>query len=144
MLLFPQFFCHLCSWFGWYCCTRTLTNSMETTITCVALHYFPFPGFQTRSRCFLVSYSCLNVKLITRIRITYTHTPMFLSSKKYLALVALAVIVRPTALIVWFPLLTYHFWQEQNKLRLVTRTYIPIGFVALITNRLFISFCVLH
>lgn len=56
---------------------------------------------------------------------------MFFSSKKYLALVALAVVVRPTALIVWFPLLMYHFWQEQNKLRLITHTYIPIGFVPL-------------
>lgn len=93
------FFCHLCSWFSWYCCTRTLTNSMETTITCLALFYFPLPGSQTHS------------------------------SKKYLTLVAMAVIVRPTALIVWFPLLMHHFWQEDNKLRLITRDYIPIGFV---------------
>lgn len=45
-----QFFCYLCSWFSWYCCTRTLTNSMETTITCLALFYFPLPGSKTHSR----------------------------------------------------------------------------------------------
>lgn len=94
------FLCHLCSWFTWYCSTRTLTNSMEATITCLALSYFPLPGSKTHS------------------------------SKKYLTLVALAVVVRPTALIVWFPLLMYHFWQEDDKLRLVTHNYIPIGTLA--------------
>lgn len=37
-------FCHLTSWFTFYCATRTLTNSMETTLTIVALYYFPWPG----------------------------------------------------------------------------------------------------
>lgn len=45
-----QFFCHLCSWFSWYCCTRTLTNSMETTITCLALCYFPLSESKTHGR----------------------------------------------------------------------------------------------
>ncbi|CAK6954871.1 GPI mannosyltransferase 3 [Scomber scombrus] len=98
------FFCHMCSWFSWYCCTRTLTNSMETTITCLALFYFPLPGSKTHS------------------------------SKKYLTLVALAVIVRPTALIVWLPLLMHHFWQEDNKLRLITHDYIPIGALVVVSS----------
>ncbi|XP_077419025.1 GPI alpha-1,2-mannosyltransferase 3-like isoform X2 [Vanacampus margaritifer] len=96
------FFCHLCSWFTWYCCSRTLTNSVETTITCLALCYFPLPASKTYS------------------------------SKKYLSLVALAIIVRPTTLIVWLPLLMYHFWQEKNKLRLIAQDYIPIGALALV------------
>ncbi|AWP01624.1 putative GPI mannosyltransferase 3 [Scophthalmus maximus] len=98
------FFCHLCSWFSWFCCTRTLTNSAETTITCLALFYFPLPGSKTHS------------------------------SKKYLTLVALAVVVRPTALIVWFPLLMYHFWQDDDKLRLITHNYIPIGASAVVIS----------
>lgn len=98
------FFCHMCSWFTWFCCTRTLTNSTETTITCLALFYFPLPGSKTHS------------------------------SKKYLALVALAVIIRPTALIIWFPLIVYHFWQEDNKLRLITHDYIPIGTLAVVLS----------
>ena len=60
-------------------------------------------------------------------------------SKKYLTLVALAVIVRPTALIVWFPLLMYHFWQEENKLRLIAHKFLPIGFVVLPSH----SLCIL-
>lgn len=52
---------------------------------------------------------------------------VFFRSTKYLILVALAVIVRPTALIVWLPLLVYHFWQEDNKLKLITHLCLPIG-----------------
>ncbi|XP_062326533.1 GPI mannosyltransferase 3 [Osmerus eperlanus] len=94
-------FCQLSSWFTWYCCTRTLTNTMETTLTALALCYYPLPG-------------------------TKTH-----SSTKYLTLVAMAVIVRPTALIVWLPLLMQHFWRENNKLRLVTHHCLPIGALTL-------------
>ncbi|KAM4630422.1 GPI mannosyltransferase 3 isoform 2-T2 [Polymixia lowei] len=93
-------FCQLCSWFTWFCCTRTMTNTTETTLTTLALFYYPLPGSKTHC------------------------------SKKYLTLVALAVIVRPTALIVWLPLLVYHFWQENNKLRLITHHCIPIGLLA--------------
>ncbi|XP_020516996.2 GPI mannosyltransferase 3 [Labrus bergylta] len=100
------FFCHLCSWFSWYCCTRTLTNSLETTLTYLALCYFPLPGSKQHS------------------------------SNKYLTLVALAVVCRPTALIVWFPLLMYHFCQEENKLRIITHNYLPIGVVAVVMSTL--------
>ncbi|XP_023851325.1 GPI mannosyltransferase 3 isoform X3 [Salvelinus sp. IW2-2015] len=95
------YLCQLCSWFTWYCCTRTLTNTMETTLTTLALYYYPLPGSKTHS------------------------------STKYLILVALAVIVRPTALIVWLPLLVFHFWQEDNKLKLITHLCLPIGALTL-------------
>ncbi|KAM3877003.1 GPI mannosyltransferase 3 [Diretmus argenteus] len=98
------FFSHLCSWFTWYCCTRTMTNTMETTLTSLALFYYPLPGSKIHS------------------------------SKKYLTLVALAVIVRPTALIVWLPLLAYHFWQEDDKLRLITHDCMPIGALTLVIS----------
>ncbi|XP_061612458.1 GPI mannosyltransferase 3-like isoform X2 [Phyllopteryx taeniolatus] len=100
------FFCHLCSWYTWYSCSRTLTNSVETTITSLALCYFPLPASKTHS------------------------------SKKYLSLVAFAIIVRPTALIVWLPLLIHHFWQDENKLRLVVHDYIPIGASAVVISTL--------
>jgi phosphatidylinositol glycan class B len=35
--------CQLASWFTFYCGTRTLTNSVETVITTVAMYYFPWP-----------------------------------------------------------------------------------------------------
>ncbi|KAJ8391631.1 hypothetical protein AAFF_G00087720 [Aldrovandia affinis] len=95
------YFCQLSSWFTWYCCTRTLTNTMETVLTTMALHYYPLPGSKTHS------------------------------SSKYLTLVALAILVRPTALIVWLPLLGWHFWQEDDKLKLLTRHALPIGALTL-------------
>ncbi|XP_058485511.1 GPI mannosyltransferase 3 [Solea solea] len=98
------FFCHVCSWFSWFCCTRTLSNSTETSLTCLALFYFPLSGSKTHS------------------------------SMKYLSLVAMAVVFRPTALIVWFPLLLHHFCEEENKLRLITHHYIPIGAAAVVIS----------
>ncbi|KAK7913076.1 hypothetical protein WMY93_013287 [Mugilogobius chulae] len=98
------FICHLSSWFSWFCCTRTLTNSMEATLTTLALCYFPLPGSKSQS------------------------------SWKYLTLVALAILVRPTALIIWFPLIIYHFWQEENKLGLIIHRYAFIGALTLLIS----------
>ncbi|XP_060734382.1 GPI mannosyltransferase 3 [Tachysurus vachellii] len=95
------YFCQLCSWFTWYCSTRTLTNSTETTLTVLALSYYPLHGSRTHH------------------------------SWKYLSLVSVAVIVRPTALIVWLPLLLHHLWREENKLKLITQQGLPVMAVSL-------------
>uniref|UniRef100_W5N7J0 Mannosyltransferase n=1 Tax=Lepisosteus oculatus TaxID=7918 RepID=W5N7J0_LEPOC len=95
------FVSQLCSWFTWYCCTRTLTNTVETVLTTLALHYYPLHGSKVQD------------------------------SSKYLGLVALAVIIRPTALIVWLPLLGYHFLREDDKLNLVTHRVLPVGVLTL-------------
>ncbi|XP_028811554.1 GPI alpha-1,2-mannosyltransferase 3 isoform X1 [Denticeps clupeoides] len=95
------YFSQLCSWFTWYCCTRTLTNTTETMLTTLALCYYPLPGSKTQSR------------------------------SKYLALVALAIVVRPTALIVWLPLLAVHIWQEDKKLKLIIYHGLPVGAITL-------------
>ncbi|XP_020836943.1 GPI alpha-1,2-mannosyltransferase 3 [Phascolarctos cinereus] len=105
------FFCQLCSWFTWYCCTRTLTNTMETVLTIFALFYYPLEGSKS------------------------------VNSFMYSSLVALAFIIRPTAVIPWVPLLFIHFWQEQKKLDLVLQHFIPVGLVtlgfSLIIDRIF-------
>ncbi|XP_059570673.1 GPI mannosyltransferase 3 isoform X1 [Alligator mississippiensis] len=100
------YFCQLCSWFTWYCCTRTLTNTMETVLTIFALFYYPLEGSKTGSSC------------------------------KYLTLVALAFIIRPTAVIPWIPLVFWHFWQEQKKGDLVLYNFVPVGVVTLGTSLL--------
>nr|XP_042137198.1 GPI mannosyltransferase 3-like isoform X2 [Peromyscus maniculatus bairdii] len=101
----------LCSWFTWYCCTRTLTNTMETTLTVIALSYYPLGGSRSRS------------------------------SIKYPLLVAFACLVRPTALIPWVPLLFRHFYQERRKLHLILHHFLPVGFItfslSLIIDRIF-------
>ncbi|XP_055135190.2 GPI mannosyltransferase 3 isoform X7 [Symphalangus syndactylus] len=95
------FFCQLCSWFTWYCCTRTLTNTMETVLTIIALFYYPLEGSKS------------------------------MNSVKYSSLVALAFIIRPTAVIPWTPLLFRHFCQEPRKLDLILHHFLPVGFVTL-------------
>ncbi|XP_073159909.1 GPI mannosyltransferase 3 isoform X2 [Lepidochelys kempii] len=108
------YLCQLCSWFTWYCCTRTLTNTMETVLTIFALFYYPMEGSKTKSSC------------------------------KYLTLVTLAFIIRPTAVIPWIPLVLRHFWQEQKKADLVLYSYIPVGLVilgiSLIIDRVFFGY----
>uniref|UniRef100_H3B3L9 Mannosyltransferase n=1 Tax=Latimeria chalumnae TaxID=7897 RepID=H3B3L9_LATCH len=105
------YFCQMCSWFTWYCCTRTLTNSMETVLSVFALYFYPLPGTKTRS------------------------------SSTYLTLVAIAFIIRPTALILWLPLLFCHFWKEEKKLDLFLYHILPVGVltlgISLIIDRIF-------
>ncbi|KFR15167.1 GPI mannosyltransferase 3, partial [Opisthocomus hoazin] len=105
------YFCQLCSWFTWYCCTRTLTNTMETLLTIFALSYYPIKGSKMGSSC------------------------------KYLALIALAIVIRPTAVIPWIPLVFTHFLQEQRKADLILHNCIPVGLVtvgaSLIIDRVF-------
>ncbi|XP_060034208.1 GPI mannosyltransferase 3 [Erinaceus europaeus] len=74
---------------------------METALTVAALFHYPLEGSKS------------------------------VSSVKYCALLALAFIVRPTALIPWVPLLARHFWQDQKKTDLILHQFLPIGFVAL-------------
>ncbi|KAM9313154.1 GPI mannosyltransferase 3 [Gastrophryne carolinensis] len=95
------YFSQLCSWFTWYCCTRTLTNTMETVLGTFALYYFPLEGSPTKN------------------------------SSKYLLFVALAFLIRPTAIILWIPLLIYHFFKEQKKLDLVIQHCLPVGLFTL-------------
>ncbi|XP_031472395.1 GPI mannosyltransferase 3 isoform X2 [Phasianus colchicus] len=98
------YFCQLCSWFTWYTCTRTLTNTMETLLTIFALYYYPIKGSKMGSRW------------------------------KYLSLIALAIVIRPTAAIPWIPLVFSHFLQEQKKADLILYNCIPVGLVTLGTS----------
>ncbi|XP_043554924.1 GPI mannosyltransferase 3 isoform X1 [Chiloscyllium plagiosum] len=95
------YFSQVCSWFTWYCSTRTITNSMEAVLTIFTLYYYPFQGTKTGN------------------------------SSKYLALIAFAIIVRPTAVILWLPLLFFHFWQELKKLDLFLYKCLPVGCLTL-------------
>lgn len=84
---------------------------METVLTIIALFYYPLEGSKS------------------------------MNSVKYSSLVALAFIIRPTAIIPWIPLLFRHFWQEQRKLDLILHQFLPVGFVtlslSLIIDRIF-------
>jgi phosphatidylinositol glycan class B len=68
-------FCMLCNWFNFYCGIRTYSNSIEASLTMVALYYWPFPRLPTPTR--------------SDLRIA-------------LAIAAITCIIRPTSLLVWF------------------------------------------
>ncbi|XP_053573474.1 GPI mannosyltransferase 3 [Bombina bombina] len=105
------YFSQLCSWFTWYCSSRTLTNTMETVLSTFALYYYPLEGSSRKN------------------------------STKYLIFVAFAFIIRPTAVILWVPLLFYHFVKQQKKVDLILQQYAPVGLftvgASLIVDRIF-------
>ncbi|XP_054858930.1 GPI mannosyltransferase 3 isoform X2 [Eublepharis macularius] len=74
---------------------------METVLSTFALCYYPVEGTEVGSRL------------------------------KYLALVALACFIRPTAVIPWTPLLLHQFWKEPQKQQLVLHSYLPVGLIGL-------------
>lgn len=84
---------------------------METVLTIIALFYYPLEGSKS------------------------------MNSVKYSSLVALAFIIRPTAVIPWIPLLLRHFLQEHRKLDLILYQFLPVGFLtlslSLIIDRIF-------
>lgn len=94
-------FCQLTSWFMFYCCTRTLTNSMETVLVTIALYYYPWPKSKSTSMT------------------------------KFLVFVALSVLVRPTAAIIWVLMCSWHLQQSSHSIFKVLKQYFFIGSVVL-------------
>ncbi|KAH8171964.1 alg9-like mannosyltransferase family protein [Sarocladium implicatum] len=81
----------LASPWQWYVSTRTFSNSLETTLTVVALTYYPWS---------LLSASTTTKEnpKATRLTIPVSHIRLSLS------LAALAVVLRPTNLFIWTPI----------------------------------------
>lgn len=82
------------SWFWFYTGSRTLSNTLETSLTTIALSYFPWNG----------------------------------EGVAYLWPAAFCVFLRPTAMIIWLPLVFYHL--HKSKLRwteLVFKRFIVVG-----------------
>lgn len=77
---------NLASWFVFYNATRTLTNTMETVLTSVGLYFFPWPKEWLHDK---------KQKLNRNPRL-------------YIAVVALACLIRPTAAVLWLPLCLWH------------------------------------
>ncbi len=76
----------------WYCSTRTFSNSLETTLTIMALYYWPWPilgGSKEKAAGILRGGSSTRSKL-----------------RVSLLLAAVAVVLRPTNLFIWLAILT--------------------------------------
>ncbi|KAH9876079.1 hypothetical protein J1614_003958 [Plenodomus biglobosus] len=102
----------ICSPWQWFCSTRTLSNCAETTITAVAIYYWPWhwyalprednPGAKGKSQ--IASQSHLGS--ISELRLS-------------LLLAALACILRPTNSLIWVSICVPMLWQASKRLRYV-------------------------
>ena len=97
--------CYLLSWFTFYIVTRTLTNSLETVLTTVALFYWPLKANEE-----------IDVKLLI----------------KALGFAALSCIIRPTAAIIWILLCARHIFLTLHKLRFIFEILLPVGLLAML------------
>ncbi|XP_057249239.1 mannosyltransferase APTG1 isoform X2 [Beta vulgaris subsp. vulgaris] len=97
-------FSHLTNWFVFFCCTRTLSNSLEAVLTVVSLYYWP----------------CMRV----------SSGKMSSSSRRWaLAVAALACAVRPTSAIVWLYVGFVELLMASDKLKFIFLEAAPIGAV---------------
>ncbi|KAF8920996.1 glycosyltransferase family 22 protein [Mucidula mucida] len=86
------FFLSLTSFFHALSLSRSLSNSFETTLTTIALSYFPWGACQTRS----------------------PQTPFYESDiRKCLTFAALACIIRPTSTVIWVFLFANLLWSSR-------------------------------
>ncbi|CCD72091.1 Mannosyltransferase [Caenorhabditis elegans] len=102
-----SFVTYLSSWFVFYCAPRTLSNSLETSLTLIALNWFPF---ETK-----------NFKGPTW---------------PYIALGVLTIIIRPTVALIWLVFGVYHLYHSPTPVRLIFQLVLPVTLPILIVTTL--------
>ncbi|CAK9140301.1 unnamed protein product [Ilex paraguariensis] len=102
----PRLFAQLTNWFMFFCITRTLSNSLETVLTVVALYYWP----------------CM--------RVSSSKVPSG-SRKLGLTLAALACAIRPTSAITWVYVGLLELFLAHDKLKFIFLEVAPIGVLVL-------------
>ncbi|XP_069127470.1 GPI mannosyltransferase 3-like [Argopecten irradians] len=96
--------CQILSWFTLYCCTRTLSNCMETVLVTMALYYFPWPNIKGSS------------------------------VPKFVALASMSVLIRPTAVVIWILMCSWHLQTNQHTLYRDLKHYFIIGSVCFLIS----------
>ncbi|XP_033737188.1 GPI mannosyltransferase 3-like [Pecten maximus] len=96
--------CQILSWFTLYCCTRTLSNCMETVLITMALYYFPWPNIKGSS------------------------------VPKFVALAAMSVLIRPTAVVIWILMCSWHLQNNKHTLQKDLKHYFIIGSVCFLVS----------
>ncbi|CAP24199.1 Protein CBG02293 [Caenorhabditis briggsae] len=92
-----SFITYLSSWFVFYCAPRTLSNSLETSLTLIALNWFPFER----------SYK----------GITWP----------YIAFGVVTVVIRPTVALIWIVFGLHHLYYNPRPFRSLLRTVLPVA-----------------
>lgn len=90
-------FSYLSCWFVFYCAPRTLSNSVETALTIIALKWYPLSD-------------------------SYSSNGRFWP---YMAIASIAILIRPTAILLWAPLGLLHIWRCKSPFMLILFTCIP-------------------
>lgn len=112
----------LLSPWNWFCSTRTLSNALETTLTAIALHYWPWSWLLSTTK----------TRGEQKAGLTSTKPP---PKRLYasLALAALACILRPTNVLIWATLAVSSLWTFPNLQNSVAflRAAIIIGSIIL-------------
>ncbi|KAF7591183.1 glycosylphosphatidylinositol anchor biosynthesis [Aspergillus hancockii] len=127
----------------WFCSTRTLSNCLETTITIVALNWWPWKWSSDSS-------STVPAKRTTRSNTrvtdrTDTSDGALVSLRKCFSLAALACILRPTNILIWVSLAGVVWlrsnWRERAILcREVLLCGVCVLAVSVLLDRLFYGF----
>ncbi|KAH7085012.1 Alg9-like mannosyltransferase family-domain-containing protein [Paraphoma chrysanthemicola] len=101
----------VCSPWQWFCSTRTLSNCLETTITTIAIYYWPWhwPGTARDS----------TTGDKVHPQIAEQHLGSLPALRLSLLLAALACVLRPTNALVWLTVFVPTFWQASKRLRYV-------------------------
>lgn len=88
---------YLSCWFVFYCGSRTLSNSLETALTLLALQWFPWEGCNYRGKVW-----------------------------PYMAIGFLTIVIRPTAALIWLVLGIHHLIFSKTPLKLIFSTVLPM------------------
>uniref|UniRef100_A0A0N5AD87 Mannosyltransferase n=1 Tax=Syphacia muris TaxID=451379 RepID=A0A0N5AD87_9BILA len=109
-------FSYLTSWFVWYCATRTLSNSLETALMLIALNWYP-------------------------LHITANGSKSMRSYLPYLLIAFLSIFIRPTAVLIWFPLGLWHLCRCKTPLQLLLYSlfvaFLPLFLLVVVMDSLF-------
>lgn len=96
-----QLFSQLSNWFMFYCFSRTLSNSFETVLTLVSLHFWP----------------CMR------------SSAKFVSRKWGLVVAALACAIRPTSAVTWLYVGLLELFKARDRFKFIFLEVAPIGYV---------------
>lgn len=113
-------FLSLGSAFHWFCSTRTFSNSLETSLTVMALYYWPWPSKEE--------------KTAKRVVLSGPETSLNLS----LGLAAVACILRPTNALIWATLGAFLYFRAPmwaERILIITEVA-KIGVSAIVLNML--------
>lgn len=89
-------FHHVCNWFTIYCAPRSLSNCVEWCLCIIGLSYYPW------------NVVCQTDQQFIQLTASNYHN----QSKWFIFIAVVCVLIRPTALIIWFPLCFWHIWRK--------------------------------